>query len=741
MELHDKLEIKFRLDVNQKRALRRLKLFSVSDLLFHFPVRHSDISEVKRVADLISGDMATVYGKVSKLKTKKSFRSRIPMAEGEIEDLSGKIKIIWFNQAYLAKMLRDGESVKLTGKVTASKNGIYLANPEFEKMLNMPIDSHDTLFTKEGVINTGFSYPIYAETRGITSKWFYHAIEKIFSTKGRSASGGKEVRLLDTLDDYIPGDILKKYHLPTLKTALIWIHKPKNKKDAESARKRFAFEEVFCIQLERQHDKFEYRKNKSFQVSSDKKDVEEFLQRFPFDATNSQKKSIEVVLENMTKNFPMSRLLEGDVGSGKTAVAATAAYVVVNNKPFDHIQGRLQTFGSLQTAYMAPTEILATQHFESFIEYFQHLPINIGLITGSGCRKFPAKTIGRGGGVNWTTISRPQLLKWVENGEIPILIGTHALIQKSVKFKNLALVVIDEQHRFGTSQRKKLVRKDNIAPHLLSMTATPIPRTLALTIYGDLDLSLLDEMPAGRKQIITEIITPNKREETYEQIRRELINGRQLYVICPRIFEPDPEKELALNVKSAVEEARRLKKEIFQEYEIGVLHSKMSKIKKEEVMQEFVSGKLTILCATSVVEVGVNVPNATVVIIEGAERFGLAQLHQLRGRVIRSSHQAYCYIFAEAKSEKTIARLKALKTAKNGFELAELDLTLRGAGELGGTKQWGITDLGMEAIKNIRMVEAARLEATRLIAEDPELSKYPLLKQKVHQKAGEFHFE
>src|SRR3990167_2020378 len=711
MELHDKLEIKFRLDVNQKRALRRLKLFSVSDLLFHFPVRHSDISEVKRVADLISGDMATVYGKVSKLKTKKSFRSRIPMAEGEIEDLSGKIKIIWFNQAYLAKMLRDGENVKLTGKVTASKNGIYLANPEFEKMLNMPIDSHDTLFTKEGVINTGFSYPIYAETRGITSKWFYHAIEKIFSTKGRSASGGKEVRLLDTLDDYIPGDILKKYHLPTLKTALIWIHKPKNKKDAESARKRFAFEEVFCIQLERQHDKFEYRKNKSFQVSSDKKDVEEFLQRFPFDATNSQKKSIEVILEDMAKNFPMSRLLEGDVGSGKTAVAATAAYVVVNNKPFDHIQGRLQTFGSLQTAYMAPTEILATQHFESFIEYFQHLPINIGLITGSGCRKFPAKTIGRGGGVNWTTISRPQLLKWVENGEIPILIGTHALIQKSVKFKNLALVVIDEQHRFGTSQRKKLVRKDNIAPHLLSMTATPIPRTLALTIYGDLDLSLLDEMPHGRKEIITEIITPDKRGETYEKIREELKKGRQLYVICPRIFEPeeaeaefslqglsqddgprgsarrarrdsDPGKKdsavAKLEMKAVTTEAKRLKKEIFPEYEIDILHSKMSKGKKEGVMQEFTGNKINILCATSVVEVGVNVPNATVIIIEGAERFGLAQLHQLRGRVIRSTHQAYCYIFAsdsakaspyKGSKSKTLARLKALITAKNGFEL------------------------------------------------------------------------
>ena len=725
MRLSDKLELIFRLDTNQKKALKKLGLFSVADLLFYFPTRYSDLSTVKKIAELFPGEMATVYGKVSKLKTKKAFRSHMPLGEGEIEDLSGKIKIIWFNQAYLAKMIKNGESVKLTGKVTSGKGGIYLANPELEKMPNMPIDSHDTLFQKEGSVSQGLTYPIYAETRGITSKWFYHTILKIFQEK-----------TLSGLEDYIPKDIVQKYSLPTLKTALVWIHTPKNLKDAESARKRFAFEEVFCIQLERQHDKYEYRKNKSFQIKKEEKLVKDFLARFPFTPTNSQTKSIQTILEDMGKNFPMSRLLEGDVGSGKTAVAATASYVVVKERPLG------QNFGNLQVAYMAPTEILATQHFESFIEYFKHLPVNIGLITRSGCRKFPSKTVGpQGVGVNWTNISRAQLLKWVANGEIPILIGTHALIQKSVKFKHLAFVVIDEQHRFGTMQRQKLARKDGIAPHLLSMTATPIPRTLALTIYGDLDLSLLDEMPSGRKQIITEIITPNKRDETYEKVREELKGGRQLYVICPRIFEPDPEKELALNVKSAVAEAKRLKKEVFSEYEIGVLHSKMSKEKKEKMMQDFTEGRVHILCATSVVEVGVNVPNATVIIIEGAERFCFAQLHQLRGRVIRSTHQAYCYVFADAKTEKTIERLKALKTAKNGFELAELDLTLRGAGELSGTKQWGITDLGMEAIKNIKMVEAARAEAIRLIAEDPELSSYPLLKQKVHEKAGEFHFE
>lgn len=729
MKLSDKLEIKFRLNDKQKKALHRLNIFSVADLLFHFPIRYSNISEVKEIKDLAIGDMATIYGKVTKLKTKKAFHSKRPMGEGEIEDLSGKIKIIWFNQAYLAKMIKNGDNVKLTGKITNSKNGPYLVNPEFEKISNIQIDTHNTLFSAsngKNIKNTGFFYPIYAESRGITSKYFYHAIEKIIRD-----------RTLDNIEDYIPSDILKKYHLPTLKSALIWIHKPKNMKDAESARKRFAFEEVFCIQLERQHDKFIYRKNKSFQIKIKQKEIKEFLKTFPFKPTTSQKKSINTILSDMAKTFPMSRLLEGDVGSGKTAVAATATYAIINQRPFDFAQNKLQTFGNLQTAYMVPTEILAIQHFESFIEYFKHLSINIGLITGSTCRKFPSKINKEG----WTNISRAQLLKWVASGEISILIGTHSLIQKSVKFKDLALCIIDEQHRFGTKQRKGFARKDNVAPHLLSMTATPIPRTLALTIYGDLDISLLDEMPAGRKQIITEIITPKKRENTYEEIRKELKNGRQLYVICPRIFEPDPEKELALNVKSAVVEAKRLKEEVFTEYEVGMLHSKMRKIKKEEVMQDFVAGKINILCATSVVEVGVNVPNATIIIIEGAERFGLAQLHQLRGRVIRSNHQAYCYIFADTKTEKTINRLKALKTAKNGFELAELDLSLRGAGELGGTKQWGITDLGMEAIKNIKMVEAARLEAIRLIEEDIELNKYPLLKKKVKEKASIFHFE
>lgn len=722
MNLGDKLEKNFRLDETQKKALAKLGLFTISDLLFYFPIRYSDMSEVKNISDLIGGENATIYAKISKLQTKKGFKSKIPMGQGYAEDLTGKIKIIWFNQPYLAKMVHEGDNVKLTGKVMQNKTGLYLANPEIERTPDLAIDKHDTLFS-EGNQDFGLSYPIYRETRGITSKWFYHAIEKIIKEK-----------TLENIEDYIPKNILEKYNLPGLKTALFWIHMPKNKNDRDIARKRFAFEEVFFIQLERQKARLEYKDHKAFQINTKEQDIKKFLSNFPFSPTNSQQESINTILNDLKKDYPMSRLLEGDVGSGKTLVAGAISYATINERPINKELNKKQDFGNLQVAYMVPTEILATQHFESFIKYFENLGINIGLITGKTCRKFPSKINPR----SWTDISRPQLLKWVANGEIPILIGTHTLIQKSVKFKHLALVIIDEQHRFGTKQRRELVKKDDIYPHLLSMTATPIPRTLALTIYGDLDLSLLSEMPSGRKPIITEIITPDKREKTYEEIRKELQNGRQLYIICPRIDTSEDDK---IEMKSVTEEAKRLKKEIFKEYNIDILHSRMTKQKKEEIMLNFHSKKIDILVATSVVEVGVNVPNATMIIIEGAERFGLSQLHQLRGRVIRGTHQAYCYVFADAKSQKTIDRLNALKTAKNGFELSELDLTLRGAGELSGGKQWGITDLGMEAIKNIKMVSFAREEALEIISRDRELQKYPILKQKVKEKNQNIHFE
>jgi len=699
----------FRILPKQEKALHKLGIKTAKDLLYHFPTRYGDAGQVYTIAELHHGNSAVIFGKISGLKISRAFRKKIPMAEGFVEDGTGKIKIIWFHQAYLAKMMTEGSNVRVEGKVSERNGRLYFSNPK--------IESAPDLFTQT---STHSLYPIYPETHGLSSNWIYHKIQKIFAAK-----------ILDEIIDHIPQNILESYHLPDLRTSLIYVHTPQKEEHAKIARKRFAFEEIFIIQLERQRIRHQFKEQDAFVIEKDNEEIEKFVERFPFKVTDAQKKSIGHIMADFKKGHPMRRLLEGDVGSGKTAVAATAVYAVSISKP------KGQDFGTLQSAYMAPTEILAQQHFESFIKYFKHLPINIALITGSGCRKFPSKLNPDG----WTNISRTQLLKWIASGEIAVLIGTHALIQKSVKFKHLALVIVDEQHRFGTAQRQKLVNKYEITPHLLSMTATPIPRTLALTLYGDLDLSLLDEMPAGRKKIITEIVTPDGRPAAYKKIKEELASGRQLYVVCPRINEPDPTKELAILAKSVKEEAKRIKKDIFPEYKIGILHSKMRPSEKEGVMLDFKDKKIDILVATSVVEVGVNVENASLIVIEGAERFGLAQLHQLRGRVIRSNHQAYCYVFTESRGEKIKDRLKALATAKNGFELAEFDLAQRGAGELSGTKQWGISDLGMEAIKNIKMVEAARLEATKLIQDDHVLSKFPLLKERLDSSTSKIHFE
>jgi len=715
-----KIEDAFRLVDTQKKALKNLGLHTILDLLYYFPSKYGNIAEIKNISSFEKGEFVTVYGKIGKLKTGKSFKTNIAMAEGEVTDINNnKIKAVWFRQPYVAKMLFDGALVKLSGVVSERKGTLYLTNPEYETIKELPIGVGDSLWGETADNLEKFGFPVYPETKGITSKWIYHAEQKIFS------SG-----LLDKITDPIPEEILKKYNLPKLTTSLVWIHSPQKESDAQAARKRFAFEEIFFIQLQKMRDRHSINNKKSFIVHTEDKEIQKFIDRFPFTATDAQIKSITDAVKDMKSGKPMSRLLEGDVGSGKTAVAAALVYAATASSPTSNI------YAHLQTAYMAPTEILAKQHFESFIKYFTYLGISVGLVTGSECRKFPSKVRP----TESTPISKNQLLKWVASGDIPIVIGTHALISKNVKFKNLGLVIIDEQHRFGTAQRQKLSRKDDFAPHLLSMTATPIPRTLALTIYGDLDLSLLDQMPSGRKPIITEIVMPHDREKTYEKIRDELKAGRQIYILCPRIEEPDPTKEMAVIAKSVIAEAKRLDKYVFPEFMIGILHSKMNPKEKDEVMKDFMENKIQILVSTSVVEVGVNNPNATVMLIEGGERFGLAQLHQLRGRVIRGNHQAYCYVFTESNSEKTRDRLKALKTAKNGFELAEFDFAQRGAGELYGKKQWGISDIGMEAIKNIKMVEAARNEASHIISIDPELVSYPNLLQKISSRK-EIHFE
>jgi ATP-dependent DNA helicase RecG len=701
----------FRLNLAQSRGLERLGLETAADLLRYFPRGYGANLPVKTIAELTKGETVTVYGQVTAAKTSRAFRKRMPLGEITLADQSGKIKAIWFHQPYLAKKVPVGQPARLSGKVTERADSLYFANPEIETTSGS--QAAGPLFADEAAGET-YLLPTYPETQGLSSSWFHHAIKRLL------AAG-----LAAELEDPLPPALLAKYHLPALATALVWIHEPKTLNAATAARKRFAFEEIFFIQLERLRAKRDYQKNGAFAINLNPADLETFTNRFDFHLTGAQQHAIYQITRDLAGEQAMTRLLEGDVGSGKTAVAAATAFAVVR--------------AGFEVAYLVPTEILARQHFASFIHYFSHLPIQIALLTGSECRKFPSKI----NPADSTTISRPQLLKWVANGEIPILIGTHALIQDKVKFKNLAYVIIDEQHRFGVRQRSRLVAKQaggGRTPHLLSMTATPIPRTLALTLYGDLDLSLLDELPAGRRPIKTEIVPENERGAAYQKIRAELKNGRQAYVICPRIDEPDPTKELALNVKSAKAEAGRLATEIFPDFRVDLVHSKLKPTEKEKVMADFAAGKIDILVATSVVEVGVNVPNATLIIIEGAERFGLAQLHQLRGRVLRSAHQAYCYLFTTSGGPSN-KRLHALQTAKNGFELAEQDLALRGPGALVGTKQWGISDVGMEAIKNLKMVEAARLEAQAIMATDPDLKNYPRLAAKLREAKQAIHFE
>lgn len=704
------------------KALGKLELHTVTDLLYYFPVRYSNVGTITTLDHAEPDNEITVYGVITKIQLTKGWKSKIPMAKATFKDISNTtIPIVWMNQPYMAKMFSEGDQVKLTGKISLGKSGKSFMNPHIEKTGYLPVDVSDSLFENtDDAKDVGF--PIYRETRGVTSKWLYHTLKKIFSEK-----------IHETIPDPIPGSILKKFHLPDLKTALVWMHIPSKKEHADAAQKRFAFQEIFLIHLQKAYEKRQYQELFSFKLGIDKDDVTEFIESFPFSPTTGQMETLDHIFRDMQSNEPMSRLIEGDVGSGKTFIAAVASYATIKNRPAG------QSFGSLQVAYMAPTEVLAVQLFENFIEYFKDTGISIGLVTGSGCRKFPTKVASSQ--KPWTEISKTQLTKWIKSGEIAITVGTHALISKSIDFHDLGLVIIDEQHRFGTNQRMKLAKKEGHAPHYLSMTATPIPRTLALTIYGDLDISVLDTMPSGRKPVMTELVSPDKRDNAYDRMRTELESGRQAYVICPRISDPDPEEEQKLQLRSVTAEAKRLQEKIFPEYTIGIMHSKMTKAKKEEVMQQFANHEIDILVSTSVIEVGVNVPNASVMIIEGAERFGLSQLHQLRGRVMRSSHQPYCFLFTESMGDITEKRLKSFLEAKNGFELAEMDLSLRGTGDILGLKQWGMSDLAMIALRNIKLVEYARQEAKEIIEQDPELNNHISLQAFIKEMQKAPHLE
>jgi len=725
MNPSDPITILNQIQSNQRSALTKLGITTLRDLLFHFPTRYGNIAQATTIDKLNTNTRQQIYGRVKTIEIKKSFRGKIPMAEAIIEDDTGTVKAVWFHQPYIAKTIKDGSLVRVEGEPQKNSNKLSFVNPDIKTVSSIPTAVGDTLFTEDIEV---YAQPIYPESQGISSLWLYHAIQKVL-----------RAGLHERITDPLPSKIRERYNLPDINTALVWVHSPKKKQHAESARKRFSFEEIFYIQCAKQQKRHQHEQQPTIPIKWKYNDLKPFINQFSFTPTQAQIKTITHILSDMRSNTAMSRLLEGDVGSGKTFVAAATAYAVVHTRPEKKTHSttkQKQKVGNIQVGYMAPTEVLAHQHFESFIEMFTGTGIQIGLITSHTCRKFPSKIDSS----TSTRVSKKQLLQWVANGEIPILIGTHSLIQDTVQFKNLGYVIVDEQHRFGTSQRARLHRKDAVLPHFLSMTATPIPRTLALTIYGDLDISLLDEQPKGRKHVVTQVVTNDKRSETYEAVRKQLAEGRQAYIIVPRINPPDETNENALRGASVTDMQPYLQKDIFPDYTVEGLHSKMTPTEKNTVMERFAKGAINVLVSTSVVEVGVSVANATTMIIENAERFGLAQLHQFRGRIMRSNHQSYCYVFSSTGTLKTKERLKALTKAKNGFDLAEYDLAQRGAGELAGRRQSGISDIGMEAIKNIKMVEAAREEARTLITLDPTLKSHPSIKQHV-EADSDIHFE
>ena len=701
-----------------QQKLRRLGIKNLRDLLFHFPYRYDDFSKISAISKVKIGETYCVQGKILKIKSSRTWKKRMFLTTAIVEDKTGAIKVVWFNQPYLINTFKEGDKICLAGKAVSGDDGMYLTNPTYEKLSLI-----------DNLTHTGRLVPVYPETQGLSSRWLRFILRPLL------------VKIKGEIKDPIPEDIRNRHKLLPITKALWQIHFPDSQSLAKKAQDRFSFEELFFIQLSVLKEKIKIASQKGVAVSLNIDLMKKFVNSLPFKLTDAQKKSSWQILKDLEKPRPMNRLLEGDVGSGKTVVAAMAALNTIK--------------AGFQVAFMAPTEILAKQHFQEIAKLLGDFKLNTGLLTGK-TDKFVSKKLK-----DFIEISRNKLLEKTIKGEIDILIGTHALIQDKVKFKNLALVILDEQHRFGVEQRAKLLanqkqKEAKAIPHLLSMTATPIPRTLALTIYGDLDLSLIDEMPKGRKKIITKVISPANRAKAYEFIREQVKKGRQVFVICPRIElqkeetkktaqPPTTKKRKALlswaEVKAVKEEYEKLAKEIFPDLKVGILHGKMSSKEKEKAMLDFKKKKTDILTSTSVVEVGVDIPEATVMMIEGAERFGLAQLHQFRGRVGRSKHQSFCFLFTDSSARKTHQRLKALIDSDNGFALSEKDLEIRGPGNLLGTRQWGIPDLAMSALKNIFLVEKTRKTAKEILENDPDLKKYPLLRKKLGEFQQRIHFE
>lgn len=660
-----------------KKHLSKLELLGVKtvrDFLLYFPRTYNDTTEFTQIESINTAEINTIKGKLTTLfNVRTKFGKKI--TRGLFQDESGSIEVIWFNQPHLVKMLPRKKDIILSGKARFSAGKVTLQNPSYEIVKQY-----------EEQIHSGRIVPVYHETEGISSKWIREKLKPLIDD------------WTTLFEEYMPKDIMDEYNLTDYQTAIKNAHFPETEEALEQAKIRLAFDELFLLQLKALQKKWYWRnishqEKKIMEIKTET--IKDCIEKLPFTLTGAQKKVIKEILEDLKQPYPMTRLIQGDVGSGKTVVAAIAALNTIRN--------------GYQVALMAPTEILAKQHYKTFLKILGPFGLNIQFIAGSTPNK-----------------QKNEVIRQMKTGTVDIVIGTHSLIQEGIGFKNLGLAIIDEQHRFGVKQREIL--KNQGSPHLLSMTATPIPRTLAITIYGDQDLSIIDEMPAGRQQIITRVVPENKRIDAYRWIEDQVKKGRQAFIICPLIDESD-----VLEVKSVIKEFEFLSEHVFSDLNLGLLHGKLKQEDKDKTMEDFKNNIIHILVSTSVIEVGIDIPNATIMLIEGSERFGLSQLHQFRGRVGRGEHQSYCFLFTGGLSEEGQTRLKSMEKHSSGFKLAEIDLELRGPGEIYGIRQSGIPDLKMASLTDSETIEKARKAAAKIISKDPLLKNHDQLATKISE--------
>lgn len=663
------------------RTIQRFEALGIKtykDLLHYYPFRYEDYSNISTISKLQEGETVTVKGTLTNFKnsfTKRGFK----LQKGTITDQTGTLEVVWYNQMYLTNVLHEGLYVAVAGQVE-----------RFGRTLNMKPAEYEVLRSPDAkMIHTGRLVPVYSTVYGVSSKTIREKVQYVLNLFMSTPTEELE---------FVPPEVLKKYNLLSYQQAIAGIHEPETRESYREARKRLAFNELFIRILSSHLVKEKWKQEtitKPITIDAKiRKNLDALIQELPFKLTEAQQRTTEEILSDLKKQTPMNRFVQGDVGSGKTVVAAIAAYATYLN--------------GLQTLIMAPTEILAQQHYKTVTSLINDPKVKIGIQTGS----------------------KKSVTKKKSSLEFDIVVGTQALITRNLDFDRVGLVVIDEQHRFGVKQRAMLKEK-GINPHLLTMTATPIPRTVSLTLYSELDLSVIDEMPKGRKPIKTYVTPQSKREKGNEWIKTQIRNeGAQVYIICPLVEES--ESETMQSVRAATKEYEHLKTKVFKDFNVALLHGKMKPKEKEEVMNDFKARKYDILVSTSVVEVGVDVPNATIMLIEGAERFGIAQLHQLRGRIGRSDKQSYCFLFASTKEAETTKRLQFFASTTSGLKLAEYDLKLRGPGDLYGTQQSGYTDLQLADITNYRQVHEAK-EAVEIVTTNYKINNLPKLQQIISQ--------